>query len=69
MVHVKDSFGPPDYRMADVGAPGAKGIDFKRIFAWNTHAGIRHYFVEHDEPRDALASIKASYDYLKRLEF
>jgi sugar phosphate isomerase/epimerase len=66
LVHVKDSRGAPEHRMADV---GAGRIDFKRIFSHSAQAGIRHYFVEHDQPGDALASIKASYDYLKRLEF
>jgi sugar phosphate isomerase/epimerase len=66
LVHVKDSQGAPEHRMVEV---GAGKIDFKRIFARSAQAGIRHYFVEHDEPADPLASIKASYDYLKRLEF
>ena len=66
LVHVKDSAGPPDNKMVDV---GAGTIDWKRIFARREQAGIRHFFVEHDEPTDLFASIKASYDYLKRLEF
>jgi sugar phosphate isomerase/epimerase len=66
MVHVKDSAGAPDHRMVDV---GAGTIDFRRIFARREDAGIEHAFVEHDEPADALASIKASYDYLTRLTF
>jgi sugar phosphate isomerase/epimerase len=66
LVHVKDSLGPPDHKMVDV---GAGKIDWKRIFARSEQAGIKHYFVEHDQPADPLASIKASCDYLKRLEF
>jgi sugar phosphate isomerase/epimerase len=66
LVHVKDSLGPPDHKMVDV---GAGKIDWKRIFARRAQAGIEHFFVEHDQPADALASIKASCDYLKRLEF
>jgi sugar phosphate isomerase/epimerase len=66
MVHVKDSAGPPDHRMVEV---GAGKIDFKKIFAHSDQAGIRHYFVEHDEPADPFASIRASCEYLKRLEF
>lgn len=72
LVHVKDMAAKP---AADV-APGTvmrdvgKGtIDWKGIFARSSQAGIAHSFVEHDEPGDALASIKASYDYLKALEF
>src|SRR5205823_2390846 len=47
MVHVKDSMGPPDNKMADV---GAGKIDWKRIFAKEQQAGIKHFFVEHDQP-------------------
>jgi sugar phosphate isomerase/epimerase len=66
MVHVKDSAGPPDDKMTAV---GAGKIDFRKIFAQSDQAGIRHYFVEHDNPDDPFASIRASYDYLQRLEF
>jgi sugar phosphate isomerase/epimerase len=65
MVHVKDSAGPPEHRMADV---GAGTIDWKRIFARRSEAGIEHFFVERDDPRDAFASIAASYSYLRDLE-
>ena len=64
MLHVKDSAGPPDHKMADV---GAGTIDFKKIFA--SAQGIEHYFVEHDSPADAIASATASYKYLSALEF
>lgn len=66
LVHVKDSMGPPEHRQVDV---GSGSIDWKRIFAKSQQAGIKHYFVEHDQPADPLTSIKASCDYLKRLEF
>jgi sugar phosphate isomerase/epimerase len=66
LVHVKDSMGPPDNKMADV---GAGKIDWKRIFAKEQQAGIKHFFVEHDQPADPFASIRVSCDYLKRLEF
>ena len=62
MVHVKDMTA--DGRMADVGA-GA--IDWRAIFAHREQAGIRHYFVEHDEPADPIASIRASFNYLNHL--
>jgi len=32
------------------------------IFARREQAGIQHYFVEHDEPADPLASVRASYE-------
>ena len=66
MVHVKDAGPPPERRIEDV---GAGTIDFKKIFARADQAGIRHYFVEHDEPADPFASIRASYGYLERLDF
>jgi sugar phosphate isomerase/epimerase len=65
LVHLKDSTGPPDHRMADV---GAGSIPWKTILAGREQAGIRHYFVEHDEPPDPLASVRRSYEYLRRLE-
>lgn len=63
MVHVKDRTA--DGQMVDV---GQGVIDFRSIFARRGQAGIRHYFVEHDEPPDPFGSIRASYDYLRRLE-
>ena len=64
MLHVKDSAGPPDNKMTEV---GAGTIDFKKIFA--SAKGIEHYFVEHDQPADAIASASASYRYLAAMEF
>lgn len=67
-VHVKDmAAGPgPDHQMVDVG----QGIiNWKRIFAQSEQAGIKHYYVEHDNPPHALNDIKISFDYLKKLEF
>ena len=66
LVHVKDSAGPPKHRMVDV---GQGTIDFKRIFARRREAGIRHFFVEHDDPPDPLGFARASYTFLSRLEF
>jgi sugar phosphate isomerase/epimerase len=66
MLHVKDSMGAPEHKMADV---GAGTIDFKTIFARVKGKGIEHYFVERDDPTDALASAAASYRYLANLNF
>lgn len=52
--------------LADVGAGNV--IDWKRIFAASKVAGIRHYFIEHDVPKDPFASLKASYGYVHGLE-
>jgi sugar phosphate isomerase/epimerase len=62
LFHLKDRTASGE--MVDVGA-GA--IDFARVFAHAGRAGLRHAFVEHDEPADALGSVRASYDYLVRL--
>jgi sugar phosphate isomerase/epimerase len=66
LVHVKDSAGPPDNRMVDV---GQGKIDFRAIFAASDKAGIKHYFVEHDQPADPIATIRNSYNYLHALTF
>ena len=51
--------------MVDVGA-GA--IDWRTVLGEARRAGVQHWFVEHDEPADALASVRASYEYLSRLD-
>jgi sugar phosphate isomerase/epimerase len=66
LVHVKDSTGGPEHKMVDV---GAGTIDWKRIFAKREQAGIKHFFVEHDQPPQPFQDIAASYRYLKELEF
>jgi len=80
LVHVKDMKKLPkisegtdvsklphqDNEIADV---GSGVIDWKRIFASADVAGIQHYFVEHDSPKDAFASITNSYNYLSKLRF
>ena len=62
MLHVKDMNAAGE--MVDV---GQGTIDFRGIFARSDQAGVRHYFVEHDEPSDPFASIRASHDYLRSL--
>ncbi|PYU51724.1 MAG: xylose isomerase, partial [Acidobacteria bacterium] len=39
------------------------------LFAHSEKAGIKHYFVENDEPKSAFDDIKVSYDYLHALNF
>jgi sugar phosphate isomerase/epimerase len=46
---------------------GSGAIDWEEIFGARDVAGIRHYFVEHDEPLDGFESVAASFDYLSRL--
>ncbi len=65
MVHVKDmKKGGDRPQMVDV---GQGDIDFGAILAHRKEAGIRHFFVEHDQPADPLASAARSYQYLKGL--
>jgi sugar phosphate isomerase/epimerase len=80
MVHVKDVHEVPDAAsvrssrfagehmtiLADV---GTGVINWKRIFAHSQQAGIKHYFVEHDNPKDGLKTARVSCEYLKQLRF
>jgi sugar phosphate isomerase/epimerase len=59
LCHVKDRAA--DGTMVEV---GAGVIDFTNIFARSEQAGLAHYFVEHDQPGDPEASIRASYLHL-----
>lgn len=67
LCHVKD--------MAAIGGaqemvPVGEGeIDFAAIFAHAQEAGLRHFFVEHDNPRDAIASIRTSFQHLRSLNW
>ena len=76
LVHVKDlktlpkitSGGAQNYGdTVDLTEVGSGTIDWKRIFAQSDKAGIKHYIVEHDHPKQPLESIKGSYDYLSKL--
>lgn len=62
MIHVKDR--APDGSQTDVG----KGtIDYAAIYARATDAGIKHAYVEHDDPADALAFARNSIAHLRTL--
>jgi sugar phosphate isomerase/epimerase len=66
LCHVKDMGPDSAQSMQDVG----KGIiDFPAIFRKRDLAGLKHFIVEHDNPSDPLASIRNSYQYLKKLGF
>ena len=78
LVHVKGLKKIPDGQppvpfdqaipnITDVGTDDM--IDWKRIFAQSREAGIKHYFVEHDQPSSPFDSIKASAGYLIELRF
>jgi sugar phosphate isomerase/epimerase len=42
-------------------------IDFPKILGAGARAGFRHFFIEHDNPTDALASVRSSFRYLNGL--
>jgi sugar phosphate isomerase/epimerase len=78
LVHVKDlktmpkitSGGAQNYGdTVDLTEVGSGIIDWKRIFAQSDKAGIKHYIVEHDHPKQPLESIKKSYEYLSTVTF
>jgi sugar phosphate isomerase/epimerase len=79
LVHVKDMkhlpkpgetrAADPDKEMSNMTEVGGGEIDWKRIFSHSQKAGIQHYFVEHDYPNDAFASITKSFQYLNNLTF
>ena len=62
--HVKDAGPAPDRAMLEV---GAGIIDFKKIIAAGRKAGLKHWYIEHDNPTDDIASITASAAAMKKL--
>ncbi|MCE2422208.1 MAG: TIM barrel protein [Gemmatimonadetes bacterium] len=62
LCHVKDRTA--DGQMVDV---GAGTIDFAGILAERGGAGMRHYFVEHDNPADPMNTARGSLDHLASL--
>jgi len=78
LVHVKDlktkpkitSGGAQNYGdTVDLTEVGSGIIDWKRIFAHAQQAGIKHYIVEHDHPKQPIESITKSYQYLENLRW
>jgi len=62
LLHIKDM--DASRNMVDVG----KGIiPWKKVLEEGKEEGVKHIFVEHDQPGDAFASIRASYQYLSSL--
>ena len=60
--HVKDVLA--DGTFVD---PGRGTVDFERIFASATLAGLEHYFVEHDTSSDPLATAAAGHGFLSAI--
>jgi sugar phosphate isomerase/epimerase len=82
LVHVKDfkslphltpqqlaTYNSDKLEKEEMTEPGSGVIDWKRLFSNSDKGGIKHFFVEHDAPKDPFASITASYKYLAALRF
>ena len=65
LVHVKDTMGAPQHRMTDV---GSGIIDWPPLLARARAAGVEHFIVEQDDAAEPLASITASFSYLRDLK-
>jgi sugar phosphate isomerase/epimerase len=63
LLHVKDF----DKGFKNLMPVGEGVIDFKKIFQHAETGGVQHYFVEHDMPKDAAASIASSIGYLRKI--
>lgn len=64
--HVKDMDKTEKRSFEDVG----EGIlDFPAIFALGKKAGVIHYIVENDQPKDSKTSLERAARYLKQVEF
>lgn len=64
LLHLKDSTAAPEKAFAPV---GAGRIDFRTILMHAGRAGMRYAFVEHDQPKDPLESIRTSYATLSHM--
>jgi sugar phosphate isomerase/epimerase len=78
LVHVKDLHSMPKVTAGgaqnygdtvDLTEVGSGLIDWKKIFAQSDKAGIKHYIVEHDHPKQPFDSIAKSYQYLSTLRW
>jgi sugar phosphate isomerase/epimerase len=76
LVHLKDkALGTPVQYNESVPRTAFKEVgsgvlDFPAILRAAAHAGVKHYFVEQDQtPGDPIASLRESYEYLRRVKF
>ena len=78
LVHVKDYKTKPEITSGgsqnfgdtvDLTEVGSGVIDWKKIFSHSEQAGIKHYIVEHDHPKEPMESIAKSYQYLSNLRW
>jgi sugar phosphate isomerase/epimerase len=82
LVHVKDwlkdgkeasayagALGPGTKFTGQMANVGSGSIDWKRIFAQADKGGVKHFIVEHDNPKSPFDDLGASYAYLRNLTF
>jgi sugar phosphate isomerase/epimerase len=62
LMHLKDLD-----RQGESTGVGAGTIDFSAVLHAATRAGVRHMFIEQDRARDALASARSSFEYVRAL--
>lgn len=74
LVHLKDK-SPTTPQQFKEGLPpecfeevGSGSLDFAAILRAGEETGVEHYFVEQDQTPDPLASLRQSYEYLRKLQ-
>ena len=65
-LHVKDMDYTDERDFAHV---GSGRINFPEIFSYSKIAGVKHYIVEHDRPKDGKECLTASGNYLRNLRY
>jgi len=82
LVHVKDwlkdgkpatayagALGPDTKFTGNMANVGQGSIDWKTIFAQAGTGGVKHFIIEHDNPKDPLADLAGSFKYVQGLRF
>jgi sugar phosphate isomerase/epimerase len=82
LVHVKDwlkdgtqskayegALGPGTKFTGQMANVGSGSIDWKTVFASAETGGVKHFIVEHDNPKSPLDDLRASYLYLRNLSY
>jgi sugar phosphate isomerase/epimerase len=64
LCHVKDMTAA-----GEMVAVGDGRIDFAALFDAGATGGLKHYFVEHDNPEEPLASIRRSFESVQAIRF
>ena len=65
----KNSQDMIDIVSANFTAIGGGVIDWKVLLPAAQNVGVKHFFVENDAPKDAIANLTESYAYLSKLRF